>query len=275
MTATTTAWPTATRRRTGNLLLADASLEVKAALRAPEFLAGALLIPVLLYVMFGLSNDSTLPAGTSVRTFMLVSLGAYGVVSLTIFVLGEDVAKERGRGWIRTLHATGFPPTVHLAGKALSGVVHAVAVVAALCLLAALAGGVDLGPARWLLLAATLVAGFVLFSPLGLAIAYIARPRTATVLANVIFLPLSFASGFFVPLGELPDAVATVARYLPTTHFGQLAYRTVVPADDVAFLTGVTTEPLWVHGLWVVGGAAVLAGLALWGAHREAVTRRG
>lgn len=275
MSTTTAAWPTATANRRGHLLLADTALEVRAALRAPEFLAGALLIPLLLYVMFGLSNDDVLPAGTPVRTFMLVSLSAYGVVSLSIFVLGEDVAKDRGRGWIRTLHATGFPPGVHLVGKTLSGVVHAALVVAAMALLAAIAGGVELRAAQWAAFAATAVGGFILFAPLGLAIAYLARPRTATVVANVVFLPLSFASGFFVPLGELPEAVGQIGRFLPTTHFGQLAYRTVMPAEDVELLTGIATRPAWVHVAWVLGTFVVLAALARWGAHREAVTRRG
>jgi ABC-2 type transport system permease protein len=272
-----TAWPTARPSRGGRagLVLVAAALQARSAVRAPEFLAGALLVPLLLYGMFGMSNGSTLPAGTPVATFMLVSIGAYGVVSLAIFVLGEDVAKERGRGWIRTLHATGFPPAVHLGAKTLSGVGHALLVVVALGLLAGLGAGVDLAPGQWLGLGATLVGGFVAFAPLGLAIAFLVRPRTATVVANVVFLPLSFASGFFVPLAELPAVVADVGRHLPTTHLGQLAYRTVMPASDVEAMTGLATRPVAVHLAWVVGSAVVLAALALWGARREGRTRRG
>jgi ABC-2 type transport system permease protein len=128
---------------------------------------------------------------------------------------------------------------------------------------------------RWLGFGALLVAGVLVFSSLGFAIAYLARPRTATMLINVIFLPLSFASGFFVPLSELPSWVSDVAGYLPTFHFGQLAYRTVMPEASVEAFTGTASSPLWVHVLWVLGSAAALAALALWGARREAVTRRG
>lgn len=110
----------------------------------------------------------------------------------------------------------GLPPAVHLAGKAGAALVHATLVVTAVGLLAALAGGVDLTIGRWLGLSALLVSGVLIFSSLGFAIAFLARPRTVTTLINVIFLPLSFASGFF----------------------GQLGYRMVMPDASVAAFTG-------------------------------------
>ena len=274
---TSSTWPDA-RPNGGRLglLLLDAVTEVRASLRTPEFLALAITVPVLLYAMFGLPNsDETLPGGATVGLAMMVSIAAYGVVTLAITVFGEDVAKERGRGWVRTLYATGFPPAVHLAGKAGAALVHATLVVVAVGLLAALAGGVELAPGRWLGFGALLVSGVLVFSSLGFAIAYLARPRTATTLINVIFLPLSFASGFFVPLAELPGWVSEVAWFLPTYHFGQLAYRTVMPDASIEAFTGSATSPLWVHVLWVMGSAAALTTLALMGARREAVTRRG
>jgi ABC-2 type transport system permease protein len=274
---TTTTWPEA--RRTGGragLLLLDAATEARAALRTPEFLGLAITVPVLLYAMFGLPNASTaLAGGGTVGAAMMVSMSAYGVVTLAISLFGEEVAKERGRGWVRTLYATGFPAHVHLAGKAGAALIHASLVVAAVGLLAATAGGVQLSVGRWSAVGLLLVSGVLAFSSLGFAIAYLARPRTATTLINVIFLPLSFASGFFVPLSELPSWVSSIATYLPTYHFGQLGYRTVLPESSVEAFTGAATSAVWVHVVWVLGSAAALAALALWGASREAVMRRG
>jgi ABC-2 type transport system permease protein len=115
----------------------------------------------------------------------------------------------------------------------------------------------------------------LLFSPLGFAIAYVARPKAAAVIANVVFLPLAFASGFFVPLSELPDVMGDIARYLPTYHFGQLVYGALMPRGDVEAFTGAATQPALLHVAWVVGSALVLGAAALWAARREAVTRRG
>lgn len=250
--------------------------ELRSSFRSVEFAVGAMAIPLLLYAMFGLPNAaSVLPAGGLVGTAMLVSLSAYGVVSLAIFTFGEDVAKERGRGWTRTMRATPLPTWVHLGGKSTTALVHAALVVVAMCALAALAGGVRLDVTTWLAFAALMTGGVLLFATLGFAIAYVARPRAATVIANLVFLPLAFASGFFVPLSELPDVMSDIARFLPTFHFGQLAYRVVLPEADVVAFTGAATQPVALHVVWVLGSAVVLGMVALLAARREAVTRRG
>lgn len=277
-TAVPAAWPDATPTRGGRLGLVTVSAlaEVRGSLRAPEFAVGAIAIPVLLYAMFGLTNASArLPAGSSIGLAMTVSLSAYGVIALAIFTFGEDVAKERGRGWIRTLTATGFPTWVHLLSKATAAIGYTLLVVVAVALLASGPGGVRLEASQWLAFVLVMVAGVLAFSTLGFAIAFVARPRAATVVANVLFLPLGFASGFFVPLSQLPQAVSQIAPYLPTYHFGQPAYRTVMPRQDIEAFTGVPSSPPWVHLTWLLASIAVLGSLALWAARREAVTRRG
>lgn len=278
MTTIPTAWPAATPTRGGQfgLVAVNAVAEVRGTLRAPEFTVGAIAIPVLLYAMFGLTNASTtLPAGSTIGAAMMVSLSAYGVIALAIFTFGDDVAKERGRGWIRTLAATGFPTWVHLLGKTIAAIGYTLLIVLAMGLLAAGPGGVRLAISQWLAFFLAMVTGVLTFATLGFAIAYVARPRAATVIANVLFLPLGFASGFFVPLSQLPHAVAQMAPYLPTYHFGQLAYRTVMPNEDIEAFTGAAASPTWVHLAWLVASTVLLGSVALWAAHREAVTRRG
>ncbi|WNB85540.1 ABC transporter permease [Cellulomonas sp. ATA003] len=260
----------------GGLLALQVATEVRANLRSPEFAVGAVVIPVILYAMFGLTNAaSLLPDGTRIGLAMLVSLSCYGVVTLAIVVFGEDVAKDRGRGWLRTLAATPFPTSIYLAGKVGAALVHGLLIVVTMAALAATAGGVRLELKEWALFGGTMLAGVVLFSPLGFAIAYLVRPKVAVVIANVVFLPLAFASGFFVPLSELPDPIGDIAPVLPTYHFGQLAYRALLPAGDVEAFTGAPLQPVALHVAWVLGSAVLLGAAALLAARREAVTRRG
>ncbi|WP_432564802.1 ABC transporter permease [Kineococcus sp. SYSU DK003] len=250
--------------------------EVRAGLRTPEFAVLGMALPLILYAIFALPNaDSTLPGGTSFGLVMLAGIGCYGSLTLGIVVFGEDVAKDRARGWLRTLAATPVPAGAYQLGKLGAGFVHGLLMVSALCLFAGLVGSVDLSAGEWLALGALLVAGVLLFSPLGFAIAYLARPRAAVVVTNVLFLPLSFLSGFFVPLSELPDVIGRIAQWLPSYHFGQLVLQTVVDDTDIAALTGLSVQPVAVNVAWVLGSAVVFAAVALAAAHREAVTRRG
>jgi ABC-2 type transport system permease protein len=263
----------ANRGRLGLLALAT-WVDLRASTRSAELTVGAVAIPVLLYVMFGLPNPGELDGGTTMHTAMLVSLSAYGVVSLAIFTFGENLARERGRGWTRTLRATPLPVSVYLVAKTATAIVHAGLIVVAMSVLAATSGDVDLSARTWIALGITMLGGVIAFSALGYAIALLARPRAATAISNLIFLPLAFASGFFVPLSELPAALRTLAPWLPTYHFGQIAYRIVMPPSDVEDLTGITTRSIATHLTWLIATTTALAGLALRAAHREALTRR-
>jgi ABC-2 type transport system permease protein len=259
------------------LLGLQAQVELRSTARSVEFVIGAVALPVLLYAMFGLPSASTtnlLPGGAHVGTMMMVSLCAYGVVSLAIFTFGENVAKERGSGWIRTMRATPLPTWSHLVGKVAVALVGALAIVVTTGTAAVLAGNVSLAPSRWLALTATLLAGVVAFSTLGFAIAYAVRPRAATAIANLIFLPLAFLSGFFVPLGELPPVLGDIAVWLPTHHFGQLVWLQVASAADVEAWTGTPVASTTVHLAWVVGATAVFGAVAALASRRAAVTRR-
>jgi ABC-2 type transport system permease protein len=250
--------------------------EVLAARRSSEFVVGLVAIPTLLYAMFGLPNDASFVAGgTPFNTIAIGSFGAYGIVSLAIFTFGDEVAKERGRGWVRTLRATPVPGGAYLVGKLSMAMVYAVLITAALAAVSVPTGASSLSLGRWAALTGLLVAGVAAFSTMGLALAYLVRPRAAATVANLVFLPLSFASGFFFPLSELPAIVRDVAPYLPTYHFGQLVWAVVATEADATALTGMVPRPAVVHVAWVAGSCVVGAALALWGARREAVTRRG
>jgi len=267
----------ATRANGGHLglLMMATWVQLRSSARSAEFAVGAVALPVLLYVMFGLPSEAALDRGTPFRTAMLVSLCSYGVISLAIFSFGDNLARERGRGWITTLRATPLPIGVHLLAKAATALIHAVVIVMSMSLLAALAGDVAMPATRWMAFGFAMLGGVIVFSVLGFAIALLVKPRAATAISNLIFLPLAFASGFFVPLSELSPGLRDVAPWLPTFHFGQLAYRIVMSSDDVEEFTGIATASIGTHLAWVTGAAVVLGGLTLLAIRREAETQRG
>ena len=267
-------------RRSGGrlgLLAVHSRVELRRAMRSIEFLIISIALPMLLYAMFGLPNaepTNVLSDGSHVGTLMMVSLACYGVVSLAIFTFGEYVAKERARGWARTMRATPLPVWSNLAAKTVLAVLGAAAIVASIAALAVAAGNVRLDPVQWVRLVGVLLLGVLAFSTLGFAIAYATRPRAATAIANLIFLPLAFLSGFFVPLSELPEVLGDIAVWLPTYHFGVLAWLQVTGPEGVEAWVGTAPAVLGVHLTWVVGATIVFGGVALLAAHREGVTRR-
>ena len=119
-------------------------------------------------------------------------------------------------------------------------------------------GGVreDLGV--WATVVVRLLAGSLPFVGLGLAIGYLAGNAAAAV-ANLIYLPLSFASGLFIPFSQLPSFVQPVAPYLPTYHYGQLAWSAI----------GAPSEPVATSLVWLAAYAVLFLALAVRAYRRE------
>ena len=66
--------------------------------------------------------------------------------------------------------------------------------------------------------------GLFPFVTLGFFLGYVSGPTSATIIANLIFLPLSFASGLFIPLQMLPKFIQQAAPYLPSYNVAQLGW---------------------------------------------------
>jgi ABC-2 type transport system permease protein len=86
---------------------------------------------------------------------------------------------------------------------------------------------VRLPVAQALTLFATLIAGSITFCAFGLAIGFMAGPTAAAPIVNIIYLPMGFVSGLWIPIQFLPRSVQQVAEFLPTYHFSQLALHAI------------------------------------------------
>jgi ABC-2 type transport system permease protein len=261
---------------TWRMVAAQIGSEVTRYRRVPEYFIGVVVLPVILFAMFGLpTTGEVLPGGTTVVAMLFVSFCCYGVVSQALFSFGAELAMERQKGWLRRLRATPMPMWLYFTGKLALNLVFTVVIVAGVALVAATAGQASFEPARLAATSAVLLLGTVAFSPTGAAIAYWARPKAVSTIVNLAFLPLAFLSGFFFPVEQLPDVLQRIAPWLPTYHFGQIAWRAMAPVEDVGDFTTDAGTSLGLHV--AVIGAWALASLALtvWGYRRELDRERG
>ena len=273
----TTAYPRTTSpdaipgRGTSYALLAQVRSEVVRYRRMPEYFIGVVVLPIILYAMFGLPNaGSSLPEGTTVTAVLFVSFACYGVVSQALFSFGAELATERQKGWLRRLRATPMPMWVYFTGKLALNVVFILAIIAGLIALAATAGQANFEVDALLRTVGVLLLGTVAFSPMGAAIAYWVRPKAATTIVNLVFLPLAFMSGFFFTLSSLPQVLQDIAPFLPTYHFGQLAWGAMAPseADRLAFGLPQATDPA-LSAAVVAGWFVLCSVVAAAGSRRE------
>ena len=242
------------------VLLVQTRAEMRMRWRVPAFSLTNIALPVVFFTFFGLPSAHLVrPDGISVGAFLVASFGAYAVGSVMVYSFGIGVAVERGMKVDLLMRVTPLPPGVFLLAKVLTALVFALVTVVVLIVYGMAAGGVEQPPVIWASMITRLLAGSLPFIGLGFAIGYAAGPNSAPAFANLIYLPLAFASGLFVPPRQLPEFVQGVAPYLPTYHYGQLAWGAL----------GAGSEPLGVSLAWLAAYAVVFFALALRAYQRE------
>jgi ABC-2 type transport system permease protein len=235
MNSSTTALPApvATRPlgRTAAIFAKESKYEFLKLIRLPIYAVSTILFPVMFYVLFGLlMNRGQGLSSVGVSTYLIATYATFGVMGASLFAFGVGLAGERGLGWLQVKRATPLPPAAYFFAKTVVCMAFSAIIVTALLTLGFLFGNVHLTVLQTIRLAATLIAGSIPFCAMGMAIGYFAGPTSAPAIVNTIYLPLSFASGLWIPIQMLPGFLQKLAPFLPPFHLGQLAL-SMVGAD--------------------------------------------
>jgi ABC-2 type transport system permease protein len=250
---------TARRREVASILpilLKQTWANLLISLRIPAFSVTSLALPVMFFSFFGLPHmNDKFPDGSNAGIYYLCSMAAYSVSSVMVFSFGIGVAVQRGQKTDLLQRATPLPPVVAVLASVIQAMIFALLSLVVLLAFAIVVGGARLEISTLANLVVRLLLGSLPLIALGMAIGYMSGPNAAPAVANLIYLPLSFASGIFIPLFALPDFVQKIAPYLPTYHYGQLAWGAIGHADE-----SLGKAALWL-AIWLVllGAVAVRA----------------
>ncbi len=220
-------------------------------LRTKAFSLSVIGFPVMFYLLFGTSNRHNMYA-----RYLMPSYSCMGVVSACLFGIGMGIALERAQGWLELKQASPLPRFAYLGAKIVSCAAFAIVIVATLVVLGITLGGVTLTLSEGLRLAVVVLAGSVPFTAMGLLIALLVPPNAGPGIINLIYLPMSFASGFWMPVSVLPHWLQVIAPALPTYHLAQLALNIFGYAQSGNML--VHWEALAGFTLLMVGAAWIL-----------------
>ena len=209
---------------TATIYLKEAKYEFLKNLRLRMYTASVLSFPIMFYVLFGLVlNSNTMIGATRVPTYLIATYGTFGVMGASLFGTAAGLASDRGLGWLEVKRASPMPPFAYFAAKIVTSMVFSAIIMLVLFALGIAAGGVRMPFADFARLLGTLVAGSLPFSAMGLALGYFSGPNSAPATINLIYLPMSFCSGLWVPFLFLPKIVRQIALVLPPYHLSQLA----------------------------------------------------
>ena len=186
--------------------------------RTRAFSLSVIGFPVMFYLLFGVANRHN-----DFARYLMPSYSCMGVVSACLFGIGMGISLERAQGWLELKQASPMPRLAYIGAKILSCAAFALVIVAILLTLGVTLSGVRIAPAEALELAAVILAGSVPFAAMGLLVALLVPANSGPGIINLIYLPMSFASGFWMPVSMLPHWLQKLAVVLPTYHLAQLA----------------------------------------------------
>ncbi|MGH8163715.1 MAG: ABC transporter permease, partial [Rhodanobacteraceae bacterium] len=203
--------------------LLEAKYEFLRLLRTPQFALPTILFPSMFYLLFGVLLNHP-GHGFDPAAYMLAGYSAFGVMAPGLFGFGVVVANEREQGLLVFKRALPMPPGAYLAAKMLMAMLFAGIVTLLLMVLAANLGHVRMPTGDWVGLLVTCVLGVLPFCAIGLFIGTLVGGQGAPAVVNLIYLPMAFRSGLWIPIQFLPGFMQQLAPLWPAYHLGQLAY---------------------------------------------------
>ena len=203
--------------------LTETKFECLRALRAPAFAIPLLLLPLVLYVLFGVLLAGSMSKGDpTVAKIMFVNWSVFGIMGPGMFGFGMFVATERGQGLLTLKRALPMPPVAYLLSKIVMALLFSAVVMVSLVAAAVVVGHPGFTAGQYAGVSLLAILGSSPFCAVGLFIGTLASPKSAPAFANLAYLPFMHLAGLFYPL---PKSVQPIEFLSPAFYLDKLALR--------------------------------------------------
>lgn len=200
--------------------LAEAKYECIRALRTPAFAIPFLLLPIALYVLFGILLAGSMSHGDpTFAKIMFVNWSVFGVMGPGMFGFGMIVAQERDHGLLTLKRALPMPPAAYFLAKMFMTMTFAAIIMVTLIVPALTLGHVRLGLGQILAVSLLDILGSLPFCAVGFFIGTRASSKSAPAFINLAYLPMMHLGGLFYPL---PKSVQPIEFLSPAFYLDKL-----------------------------------------------------
>ncbi len=226
MATLTVTYPAKPARRTVaesfSLYAKEIKYEFLKLIRTKVFSLSVIGFPLMFYMLFGLTNRGQTMGGMDAAKYILAGYCCFGMIGAALFGIGVGLASERSQGWLELKRSSPMPAMAYLIAKCITAQAFGLIIVAVLSIVAVFFGGVKLSLTEVALMLGMTLAGTLAFASMGLLIALLVPANAASGVVNLIYLPMSFMSGLWIPINMLPKFLQPIAPYLPAYHLSQL-----------------------------------------------------
>lgn len=192
-------------------------LGLKEFLRQPMYVLTSIVFPAMFFWFFGIPNAKDLASAT----LLMGSFSAFAVLGVVLFQLAVHTSGERSSPWSRYLQTLPVHPLELMLAKVAASFVLSFLAIAMVVSVALLATDFSYSQIPWGPFLGALIVGGIPFALMALVIGYHVQGKAALPFANMIYLPLSFAGGLWLPPNALPQMIQDISEYLPTRMYGE------------------------------------------------------
>ena len=209
--------------RTLRIFVTEARYEFVRLFRTRAFSLSIVGFPVIFYIFFGLiMNRGEHIGNVSAAKYMLAGYAVFGMVGAALFGIGGGLASELSTGWLELKRAIPMPPFAYLVAKCCSAAAFGLVIVSLLSVLGITMAHVSITLPEYARMMALTLVGTIPFACLGMVIALLVPFNAAPGVINMMYLPMSFCGGLWLPIMMLPNLLQKFALLLPRYHLSQL-----------------------------------------------------
>ncbi|VAW48273.1 hypothetical protein MNBD_GAMMA03-1264 [hydrothermal vent metagenome] len=219
-------------------------------MRTLGFSIPTLLFPVMFYTFFGIIFTMS----ANMPTYLMVTYAVFGIMGPALFAFGVGIATERGQGWFDIKEVSPMPASAYIVSRIVLTLIFSLIVVMLLYFMGAVFANVELFRSQWLLIAIILMLGSLPFCAIGMTLGLYLKSSSAPAVINLIYLPMGFLSGLWIPINLFPSYMQYFAQVLPSYHLAQISLK-VIDMD--------VGGNLWIHILILTAYLIVFTILAI------------
>jgi ABC-2 type transport system permease protein len=226
-------------------------LEAKRQWRNREILIFRLGLPTAVYLILNVAKGDTPPTNPGGEMVAIAALAAV----ISGLAAGPSLGDERANGWLRQLRTTPLRPSAAVAAKMAVAMSFALPSIALVVTAAGLVGdgeGTALGWAESIKLVGVMWLATTPITAVGALIGLTFGGEAAHAATTLAFVVLWLAGGIFTPPSQMPDALGTISRSLPSWGVVQVG-------ESVAAGRSLSASALVVLAAWTVGAGALAA----------------
>jgi ABC-2 type transport system permease protein len=243
------------------LVLTQARYALLLSFRDPRAVVFGIAFPIVLLVMFNAiftsgSSDTVHFAGGTIsgHAYFTAGIAAYAIGLSTFTTLVVGLTTQRETGQLKRLRGTPMPPWTFLAAQVLRSVVRGLMTVVALFAIGAIAFGVHLSAERLVGLVAYVALATAVFTTLGMAVtALTPTAEAASAVGPFAVVILSFISGAFIPVDQIPNWLESVGKVFPLYHLADGLQTSLVAGGG----TGLATGDVVALAVWGLAGLLI------------------